>query len=318
MLESFNTQLANDPMYGKIIRELQGLTISVVAGAVAGTKMNIPAMRPEDTILAVIVPSATVPADDKANCTIQALKSSGTLTFAAAVNNDSFVVDGVTYTVKAAPTAPTHILLGGTDAQMAAKAVTAINNYNARYVGGVGSSNGYNNPSVYAEATGAVVTITAIAEGAGSAPVVASSGATLAVAGSGTTSATVTAATAVADNTVTINGVVFTVKAVPVNLDTQITLRGTDTAQATELTRAINAYQEKYSTLNVVATSVGAVVTIVPKVAAGGNSIVLTGTAVRLAASGAGTLAGGGSTGGFKSTTDLSGKNVVVHWFNKR
>ena len=44
----------------KLVRELAGLTPTIVAGVAAGSKMNIAAIREEDTILAALIPPAVV------------------------------------------------------------------------------------------------------------------------------------------------------------------------------------------------------------------------------------------------------------------
>lgn len=200
----------------KAVRELQGLRVATVAGAAAGTKMDIAAMRTEDTILSALSwtnAAAAAPAEDVANITIQDTRASGTLTAASVNADDSCVVNGVTYTFKATPTQRNHIKYteGNTDAQDATLLANAINAYESHYDGAKALK-----PAVVASANGAVVTVTALADGTA------------------------------------------------------------------------------------------------------GNSIVLTGTPVRLAASGAGTLAGGTATGGIKSTTNLTGKTLTVFWFDKQ
>lgn len=204
----------NDDLKG-ILQELQGLKIEVVAGAAAGTKMNVTGLRDEDTILAAIVSTDAggALAEDKANITIEDLRASGTITVAAVANADAVNVNGVTYTFKDEPTLATDVprTAGDNDANAAALAA-AINAYETRRTGG-----GYATASVVASVASAVVTVTAVEEGTG------------------------------------------------------------------------------------------------------GNAYVLTSTnGTRLAVTGSGTLTGGSATGGFKSTTDLSSKSVILAYFDKQ
>lgn len=259
--------------------------------------------------------------NDADNMTIQGVKATGTVTFASAQNNDYFEVNGNTYTVKTTPTDAKHIGLNGgvggarTDAEMAAACVAVVNAYEARYTGSK-----WNDPAVYASTDGVtgVVTFTAIKEGAGNAPIVTGTVTKLAAANSGTAAATLTAATVVVDNTCSVNGVTFTAKAEPTG-DVQFDVKGTDAAQATEITRCLNAYAEKYSKDYVAScTGTTGVVTIRPRFDKQGNIITLTSSSdgARLDVSGSGTLAGGTSTGGVKSTTNLTGKSVLLVWSN--
>jgi hypothetical protein len=105
---------------------------------------------------------------------------------------------------------------------------------------------------------------------------------------------TITAASAVAGDTCRVGGVTFTAKAGAsgVGFPNGFSIDTDDTHAATDLAAQINAHPSL--TGIVTATSALGVVTV-RAVTSGtaGNSIVLTGTAVRLAASGAGVLAGG-------------------------
>jgi hypothetical protein len=190
-----------------LFTELQGLTITKVAGASAGTKMDVAAMRDEDTLV-FVAPTDTF-TDDKANITIQDLKASGTVTYSVAppANNDTVTVNGVVYTHKTTPTAKyTDMVLGATITAAATALRDAVNKYEAARFGG---------PQVVATSNAGVVTVKAAVGGTA------------------------------------------------------------------------------------------------------GNAYTLAKSGTNIAVSGA-TLAGGTATGGFKSTTDLSTKTVLVVWFNKR
>lgn len=301
---------------GKLLTELQGLRVSVVDGAAAGTKMNIADMREEDTILAAIVLADTwaAPTDDKDNITIQSTKASGTITISSTgpLNDETFVVNGVTYTFKTTPSAATHVKIGGTTSITLDNLVTTVNAYETRRSGG-----SFNEPRVTATKTSStVVTITATDDGAGNGPVVTDTGDTITVANSGTASVTATFASAAEDDALTVNGVTFTLKDSPSGSQ-EVDVKGTDTLQAGAMAAAINAYDNINGTLDVTATAEDEVVTIVPKSAKKGNLVTLTENATNLAVSGSGTLANGTATGGIKSATNLSAATLVVIWFDK-
>ena len=302
-----------------IIRELSGYTVTQVAGAAAGTKMDIAAMRTEDTLLAVLAADASI-ADDKANCTIQGTKASGTLTVATVVNGSACVVGLTTYTFRTTPTAysatAVDLPIAGTDNANAAALCNAINAIESRYNGAAART-----PNVVATVLNAVVTVTSTTDGAGNAPIVTGTATVLAATNSGTATATLTCATVVNGNTCVVNGVTFTARTTPtagVLTDFALAAGADNTLQAAIIANAINLYQRTYGTLGVTATAAAALVNITANAEPSGNTTVLTGTAVVLAASGSGTLANGTATGGFKSTTNLSAKTMVVHWLNKR
>jgi hypothetical protein len=306
----------------KIVRELAGYRVSYVAGATNGTKMNVAALRLEDTLLAVIIGTDTGGAwtDDVANCTIQTTKATGTLTVATVINGSTCTVGKTSYTFRTTPTiysaTAVDLPILGTNDLNAAALCNAINAIESRYDGTKART-----PNVVATVANAVVTVTAVADGLGNAPVISGTVTVLAATNSGTATATLTCATVINTNTFVINGVTFTVKTAPVAgvlTDVAIAAANDNTLQAAIIATAINQYQLAYGTLGVLATPVAAAVNIT---ALGGepsgNTTVLTGTVTVLAASGSGTLAGGTATGGFKSSSNLSGKSVVVHWLNK-
>lgn len=296
------------------IRELQGLRMSVVAGTTAGTKMNIAAMRPEDTIVSVCDNPPTI-ADDAANCTPSSNRATGTLTVAAATEADTCVVNGVTYTFKTTPTQATHVKVTvGNNTTMATALAATINAYECRRL----STGNFNTPTVTATSNAAVVTVSSAAVGTGSGPVVTEAGSEITVVSTDPGAVTATCIVAITDvTTITVNGVTFSAKTTPTDLDLHFGVKATAALQATEVARVINSYQNERGTLDAIATVNAAVVTITSASGRSGNSITLTGTPTRLAASGSGYLAGGTATGGFTSTTNLAAKNVMVLWFDK-
>lgn len=190
------------------VKELQGLTLSLLAGANANTKIDLAAIRQKHKIVSALNNNAGTITDITASISVEELKASGTLTCASVAANDVCVVNGVTYTAKAAPATATQFKVEATDNAQAATLAKCINDYENRYAGSA-----QNVAKVVATVVNAVVTIKAKDEGTA------------------------------------------------------------------------------------------------------GNALTLTGTAVRLAASGAGTLAGGSATGGIKSTGATN--QVILLWMNK-
>lgn len=178
------------PSLGKVLGELSRLQVSVAAGAAAGTKMDVAALRAEDTILSALVFDAGVPsAGNLANITIQDTHAFGTVTVAAPVANDTVTVNGVTYTFKAAPTLLNEVkVVTGDNNAMAENLKNAILAYETRYLGTVGNSNGSNVAAVRVSRNNAVLTITAVVDGAAGNAItlLSSNGTRLAVTGSGT------------------------------------------------------------------------------------------------------------------------------------
>lgn len=312
------TSVQGNVELGNAVRELQGLNITRVAGALANTKINIAAMRLEDTILYAEYTPTTFADPVVLATTIQDTHATGTVTFATAIEGSTFAVDGVTYTVTATVTADTHILLGGTDAQMADKAVVVVNNKEKQR----GTNYNKRNQRVVASSTGAsgVVTFTAVDDGIGNGAVITGSS-HITAATSGTASATLTVSSSIANaDTFVVHGVTFTFKTTPVAgvlTDVQVTASDA-TASALAGKNAINTYNSVHGfTYGVTATVLAGVITLVPSEPKTGNIIALAGTVTVLAASGA-TLSGGTATGGFKTATATNAGTVLVMWINKR
>lgn len=161
------------------VKELQGLTISLLAGAAADTKIDLAAIRDEDTILTCLNNNAGTITDVTNTMSINSLKATGTLTLDTVVEDETATVQGVVYTFKDSPTAAhTSVDVGASDTISAANLAAAIN----------ANENGPSGLKRFvATSNAAVVTITASAEGtAGNAYTIAgstqitASGATLA------------------------------------------------------------------------------------------------------------------------------------------
>lgn len=121
----------------KAIAELQGMKMSIVAGAAANTLIVVPGMDPEDTIGSIV--DLTTPASvDPATCTVQGRNASATITALVTAADGEFVtVNGRKYTVRDVVVNPSYnappgvvavdVTPSGTDAVALAKALaTAI------------------------------------------------------------------------------------------------------------------------------------------------------------------------------------------------
>jgi hypothetical protein len=300
---------------GKAIKELQGLNVSLVTGAAAGTKMDIAAMRAEDTIVGVIASAAGVLVSDTGNTTISSTTASATITMTdLPVADETVTVNGAEYTFVAAPTSRMHVLIGTGEEDTGDNLAATINSYEGRY------SEGWNEKAVVASSDGAgVVTVTSVVGGLGNGPVVTDTGTTITISNTDPAAVTATFVSGANTDAIIVNGVTFTIKTTPVSDWVDMEVLGTDTLQAALAASTINTYDERYGSLDVIATSALGVVTIAPRTARKGNIIQLAEDATNTTVSGA-FLSGGTNTGGFVSSEDLSttgADGVIVTWFNK-
>lgn len=166
----------------RMIKELQGLNIDLLTGADADTKIDVAAIRSEDTIVACLEQDGTsgLLTDRTANTTIATLFASGTLTGSSVVATDAVNVAGKVYTFQAgAPTTYGQVQIGADDDESMLNLKNAINAYETSVERG--------GAQVVATVASAVVTVTAAAEGtAGNALVLTSADATIVASGSGT------------------------------------------------------------------------------------------------------------------------------------
>lgn len=120
------------------IRELQGLKFNILAGAAANTKLNLAAIRQEDTLVEVLeFATGALPVSRLGVASISDVRASGTLTFASAINNDTFTIAGRVYTLKTAGTANplnNEINLGASDTLTAAAVVAHVNKVDPRVI----------------------------------------------------------------------------------------------------------------------------------------------------------------------------------------
>lgn len=157
------------------LKELQGLNVSLLPGASGGVKNNLAAIRSDDTIVAALNNSAGTITDVTGTTTISSTKATGTVTLTSVATDATVTVAGLLYTAKAVVTdATTQFLNTGDDTADALALATLINSReNKRDVS-----------QVTAVASGAVVTLTSVADGtAGNAITLAKSGASIAISG---------------------------------------------------------------------------------------------------------------------------------------
>lgn len=139
------------------LKELQGLTISVLPAKGAGVKNDLAAIRKEDTIVAAINNNAGALTDVLGTTSIVDVRASGTVTLAGVAAGETVTVAGLIYTaVTGAVKSYSEFSISGNDTEDAASLASAIN---ARE----------SNRTAQVTATSAlgVVTVTAVAEGAG-------------------------------------------------------------------------------------------------------------------------------------------------------
>lgn len=138
------------------LKELQGLTLSLLTGALANTKIDLAAIRRGDVIVGALNNAAGTITDVSATITIVDVRATGTLTLASTVAGATATVNDVVYTAVAGAPALGEFQVGADDTATAANLAAAINAYEAFY-----------NDKVTASSNAAVVTVTATAEGTG-------------------------------------------------------------------------------------------------------------------------------------------------------
>lgn len=115
-------------MLPKILKELQGLKVAVLAGATATTKVNLAAIRQEDTVVSCLMFNTGVPSDVTSEVSISEVRATGTYTLGTVVADNSVSVNSKTYTFKAVENkALRHVGLTGSAAGNAAAFAAMIN-----------------------------------------------------------------------------------------------------------------------------------------------------------------------------------------------
>lgn len=170
-----------------MVKELQGFSVSLLAGAAANTTIPLAAIRKEDTVISALNNSAGTITDITANISINSVNASGTVTAGTVVAGDSVTIAGLTYTLVSNPT----VVAAGdySKVKVGASATDAATNLAAA----VNAREGSRTALVIATSAVAVVTITAVAEGvAGNSIALTEVGTTFTVSGAVLTGGTAT------------------------------------------------------------------------------------------------------------------------------
>lgn len=140
-----------------IITELQGFRLSLLAGANADTKIDLAAIRQEDTVVSALNNNAGVITDITGTISVTDCRASGTVTLTTAVAGNTVTINDNVYTaVAGTPADYSEFSIDTSDTAAAASLAAAIN---ARESAGDGT--------VTATSALGVVTVTAVAEGTG-------------------------------------------------------------------------------------------------------------------------------------------------------
>jgi len=172
------------------IKELQGLNINVVAGAASSTKIDLAAIRKEDTLVSVIEFVSGEPTDRTSVTTISETHAVGTFTLNTVIATDAVLVGGKTLTFVASNPnrVKGEVLVGDTDTASAANLAVEIN----RHLGSL----------VTATANLGVVTLTAVADGtAGNSITISSPDTTITASGANLSGGTATGGISISTST---------------------------------------------------------------------------------------------------------------------
>lgn len=335
----------------RIIEELQGLTLSFVAGAASGPMLDANNPSLQDTVVKALSQDDTsgVLTDRTTTTSFIDVRATGSLSMVTGLAAGDIVsVRGIAYTARNVTPTDTSSGLGArefsngkqagvstilTKGQLMslgftpAEASTLVTNANVLYVAAASLAKAVNaedSKNVTASATlGSVVcTITAKDESTSGNSIALAisqsnahatrSGATLSGGLFGSANGTVTLASALENDTVTVNSLVYTGKDAPSG-NTQFLTGGTDTAGATSLAVSINARDGAAVT----ATSALGVVSLrsVSDSPAGAAITLTSSNGTRAAVTGSGTLTA--PSKGWLSSVSLSGAHLLVVWFKK-
>jgi hypothetical protein len=184
MLENISAQFGQGgtgiPQLGAILRELQGLTFNLLAGASANTKVNVADIRLGDTVAFALNNNAGALTDITSSISIVDTHASGTITVGTLQNGDVCVVDGRTYTARVAPSASGEFKIGATAAESALNLSSAIALLERKDVLGQAV------PKLQVSVASNVVTLRAQADGVAGNSIVLTGSTRLQVTGSGT------------------------------------------------------------------------------------------------------------------------------------
>lgn len=141
-----------------VLTELQGLSIELLAGAGADTKIDVAAIRQEDTILKALNNNAGTITDITSSMSINSVKATGTLTASTIIAGSECSVAGKSYVFQAgAPVKYGEVQVGADDDESITNLAAAITAYE--------NSVGRGGAQVTASPATTVCTITAVADG---------------------------------------------------------------------------------------------------------------------------------------------------------
>jgi hypothetical protein len=179
-LEALNDEFGHggahlsDEVLRNILKEEQGLTFDLLAGAGANTDIALAAISDEDTIIMALNNNAGTITDIKGTETILDKRASGTLTAVSAIAGDTVTVNGRVYTaVAGVPANHSEFSIDTGDNETATSLAAQIN-----------ARESFHGEAVRALAATNVVTVTAVVEGTGgNAITISSTGGTITASG---------------------------------------------------------------------------------------------------------------------------------------
>ncbi len=161
---SLKLQDPNTNLQGAV-RELQGYTKSLLAGNSVDTKIDLAAIRAEDTIVSVLHSTAGVLVDLTVEASVSDIRANGTITLVSVVEDDTVTVAGQVFQALTgdafgansgrANTGIFYFGIGVSDTESAVNLAAAINEYFGLQANGVSATN-----------LAGVVTVTSTLEGA--------------------------------------------------------------------------------------------------------------------------------------------------------
>lgn len=170
------------------LKELQGFRFALLAGALTQTKINVAALRQEDTILFAMNNNAGTLTDITGDVSIVDTHATGTITLSSVAKDETVTVAGHEYTAVATAAdvedPQSQFAISGTDTADAAALAAAINAY---------ENNRPDGQKVTASADSAIVTVRAVADGtAGNAVALVKDGSGITLSGATLTGGTAT------------------------------------------------------------------------------------------------------------------------------
>lgn len=299
------------------IRELQGLRVDLVAGASADINAAVAEIKIEDNIVSAINNNGgTLTVVDPATLIIADGFARGSAVFLNVIATNEITINGLSYVGVAGVKADnTEFSVDTSDADAVIDIADSINTRDGANVSAV--------------ANGTTLEITAVAEGvSGNSITFVSGDTTITETGSGTlingtgvkASQTLTLSSAVAGDSVEVDGLLYTAVAAGKGTTAKFNefeIGGSDTDSAANLVTSINGREGRPDGGgDVIASNIGAVVTVTAVFfGTVANSITMVGSA-NITAGGA-TLANGVGTGGAIRAAS-SFDQLMLTWFNKR